>query len=442
MRGWTPLFDAVPTAYDLDHDGTDELIVQGNDTQVYVFSAATGRVLSTLPTTLPRHWYVERALNEVTVAVLRPGEAPSLLVADPAAYVAAWRFVPDQSSHDKFVFQKRWEVRADGCHPEPGMDAAAVAADLDGDGTQEVLVQTEETGAYAFTADGQMLWKKCIGGGNAAPVVGDLYGDGRPDVVFASDSGVVTAVDGAHGETEWAFDATASHVWPASVSVSPTVAELDGHPPQEVLFTARNAWSAKPSDAPNEHVAIFAVHGNASAPGKAGLLWMLQPAWANPLSYTPLVVRDVDGDGHPDIFGMDWNTIGHYPGNWERLNATHVFRLDSDGHPVWKRDLETWWSNKNIALADADGDGRPDVIVEGPRYGGDGVWRLSAATGQPEAYMPFAGWQVMRGPLLADLRHDGRMEMVAAVEPVDHPGGPRGALLVIEMQAAYNPLPR
>ncbi|MHB1261123.1 MAG: FG-GAP repeat domain-containing protein [Thermoplasmatota archaeon] len=435
LDAWPGQFDAAPTAYDLDGDGVDEVIAQAADTKVYVFRAATGHVLAVLPTTIPPAWHIEKVLNTVEVAVLRPGEAPSLVVTDHAAYVAVWRFNAAASTADHFSFDRQFDLRMDECRPSPGMDAKAAVGDLDGDGELEIVVQTEERGFFALRADGSTLWSKCWGGGNSAPVIADLDGNGRPEVILGSDAGLLSVLDGATGAPRWTYDARQAGIDPASISVSPTVAELDGVAPLEILFTARHAPRGGPETYAQDHLAIFAVHQN-PASYQAELLWMRQPEWGNPLSNTQLVAHDIDGDGAMDILGMDWNTIGHYPGDWERLGPAHVFRLDAQGNDVWVREMETWWSNQDIAVADLDGAGQLSVLVNGPAGPYDGLWRLSADTGMAEGFLPLAGWKVARGPQLADLHHDGSMQLLFPVKPIDDEA--RGAIVVFDLGVPYD----
>ncbi|MEA3136371.1 MAG: hypothetical protein QOJ26_190 [Thermoplasmata archaeon] len=432
LAAWTPPFDSKPKVVDIDGDGRSEVAALGNDSKVYVFEPASGKVLAVLETTLVPGWYIDHVLNAIEAAVLSPGEPVSLVVANSAAYVAAFRFVPATSTAESFSFEKVWERRLNGCNPQPSMDAKPVLSDLDGDGKLEILLQTEEVGVFALRSDGTTLWKQCWGGGNSDPVADDLDGDGKPEAIFASDAGYLAVLDGAKGFVKWTFDARDAGVTPASISVSPTVAELDGHSPKEIVFTARNAPSADPAQFTQHHMAIIAVHASEETGWEGQAIWVRQPEWANPLSYTHIVARDVDGDGRMDLFGMDWNTIGHFPGNWERLGDSHVFRLDADGNDVWVHTIDSWWSNKDIAITDANGDGKLDVLANGPYVGQDGLWVLSAATGEPGAFLPAGGWKILRGPQLIDLSHNGKVQLVIPVEPVD-PGDRRGSILVVDL---------
>lgn len=434
---WPSDYDAAPIAFfDLDGDGAKEVIAHSNDTKVHVYNPHSGRRVASLPTTLPSGWYVERVLNAVAVDRLAPGEPPTLVVTNHAAYVAAWRFEPEQSNPREFRFAKAWEVRLDDLYHNPSMDAKATLADLDGDGRKDILVQTEEAGLYALrSTDGGVMWKHHWAGGNAAPIAVDLDGDGKLEAVFASDTGKVCAFAGATGATKWCFDAAAQGITPGSIPVAPTVADLDGKAPLEVLFTVRDAHAAQPARYGDNHLGIFAIHGLPN--GRVEVLWQRQPDWAHPLSYTQLVVLDVTGDGKPEVLGMDWNTIGHLPGSWENLGPAHLFALDAAGEDLWVRTVDSWWSNKDIAVVDADGDGGLDVLANGARDGSDGVWRFDARTGQPEAFLAVQPWKLERGPVVVDLLGDGTMDVVLPVAP-NEGRQDRGALLVYDTGAGWN----
>ncbi len=431
LDDWPGPIEATPTTYDLNGDGVEEVLAHSRDRTVYAFDPSSGQALATLHTSYPPSWHTEAILNSVAADKLAPGEDPSIVVSNPAAYLSRWQV--DQSAGDggQLAVEKVWEHRMDTCNDSPSMDGGPVLADLDGDGELEILVQGEEQGLYAVEPNGTLRWHHCWAGGNSAPTVADLDGDGRLEAIFASDDGLLAVLDGGSGEPMWTFDVNAHGVHPGSMPQTPTVADLDGELPLEVLFIARSAEIDDPDRYDENHMAIFAV-GQDPETWKAELKWMRQPDWANPMSITKLVVDDVDDDGEADIFGMDWNTIGHRPGNWEVLGPANVFRLDAQGQDVWVRQVDTWWSNSNIALADFDQDGAREVLVNAPAGEGDGLWRISADSGKAEARLAVSPWKVTRGPQLLDLDADGSGELVVAAS-LDDPDVQRGAILVYSL---------
>ncbi len=434
---WPGVVDATPTPYDLDADGVLEVVVHALDQTIYVFDA-TGRVVATLPTTYPAAWDVEAVLNSVAVAVMEPRAPPSIVVTNHAAYVTRWQYDPIASREGSMVFDKMWEWRMDACLDHPGMDAGPTLADLDNDGELEVLVQVEELGLYALDGDGSLLWGHCWGGGNSAPAAADLDGDGTVEAIFASDAGFISVFRGATGQPVWTFDAAhASHgVRPASIVVQPTVADLDGQLPLEILFSARHAPRDGGEDYGEFHMGLFAVRQNLTT-WQSELVWQRQPAWANPMSNTRLIVHRENDSGEIAIFGMDWNTIGHRPGAWERLGPAHLFRLDAEGQDVWVRPLDAWWSNQDFALADGDGDGELEILVNAGLGHGDGLWRYSIHNGSAEGAIGLGSWKMLRGPVMTDRDGDGIMQVLMPVQPIHGPAS-MGALLWIDLGVPYH----
>jgi len=416
-----------PKLFDFNHDGRMEIVVQNDNRYVYVFDSKTGALRGELTTTYPSGWGA-RSINGPEVNILVRGGVPFLVLANSAAFLTVFKY-GGVASTGKFLFTKVWERRLSDCHSNPGMDAKPVLADLDKDGDFEILAQTEEVGVFALRYDGSTYWKRCIGGGNAEPGVGDLNADGWPDVVWTSDTGVVTASDGRTGNTRWTFWAGASTygLGSASFPVGPAVTQLDGRGGADVVVGARD--SSDCTHYANNHATLFALSGTGA------LLWRRQPPNATPLTYTHAIVWDVDNNGQKDVLWADWNTQGHVCGNWEVVGQSHVYRIDAAGNLRWTITMGAWWNNKDLALADVDADGVQEVLANGPSGGNDGIWYLNSRTGAKEAFVSASPWKLTRGPVVANLWGEGTMQWVVPVQSLDDT---QGAVLVYNTGVAYN----
>ncbi len=425
-----------PLVFDFNGDGIKEIIVHNDNKRVYIFDSQTGQLDAEILTKYPPGWGA-RPINGVEAAVLQYGGVPHLVVANSAAYITVLRFEEGPSSRGNFVFTKLWETRTTACEPNPSMDAKPVLADLNNDGTFEILVQTEEVGVYALRMDGTTMWKQCIGGGNGEPAVADIDFDGQLDVVWASDGGVITAMNGKFGTTKWTFWANhpSFNLHSASVPIGPTIGQVDGVGPLDIVFGARDSHDA--DDWSKNHAALFVVKGNGQ------LLWMRQDPTGAPLTYTHPIIADVDNDGNADILWADWNTVGHKPPDpdspdaWKVTGPAHFYRYDHTGVMKWRTTLDTYWHNKDLALADVDNDGVQEVLANGPGSGGDGIWYLNSITGAKETFIKTHPWKVTRGPIVEDLWNTGTMQWVVPVTAASATVS-GGAILVFDTHAPYN----
>jgi len=82
-------------------------------------------------------------------------------------------------------------VRPDGdYYPPSGIPAPAIA-NLVGDARPEIVVSLNDGFVYCFSPEGERLWRYDVSGGaprtfSSEPVVSDLNGDGRPEVIFGT----------------------------------------------------------------------------------------------------------------------------------------------------------------------------------------------------------------------------------------------------------------
>ncbi|MEA3200903.1 MAG: hypothetical protein QOE90_2331 [Thermoplasmata archaeon] len=442
-------FEAFDTASlvlaDVDGDGRQEVVTQNDNNHVYVLDAARGRILAELTTTHPGNdsWGA-RDINPVSVGRLEPGGPICLVVPNGAGYVSAWCYQGKDLVTGRLRFQERWEIDASpwlyekgyaAAHPwvdttqRPGLDGDAFLADVTGDGRPEVFLETDgPAGQLSFGPDGKYRWSTSMWDGNAGAVVADLKADGRKEAVFASDAGVISVYDAKAGKLLWTFDARQHGAAPGSIPVPPLAADITGDGKPEIVFAARDAHDA--ANVMNDHATWFALAGD----GK--LLWATSAPWMNPLSYDHPAALDVNGDGVKDVVALDWNTIGHKPGNWETTGRpSNLFALDGrTGKPIWHVPVDVDWSNKDFVVLGHD------IILDERRDGVEGLGVRSLAGGGPTGFFPLpAGWSAMRGPVAGDVDGDGLVDLVVPLARPDAApnyrtldvGHREGALLVV-----------
>ncbi len=411
-------FDTPAAAVaDFDGDGWVEIVAHNDNQYVYVMSVRDGRVVAEFRPDYPGNWDV-RPINDIAVADVDGNGILEIISVTSAAHVCVHTFVPENSTRESFEFRKVWCHRMDDYDGwEAAADGGPWVEDVDGDGRMEIFAQTEDKGLYAFNYDGEVRWSKDEWGGNGGATVADLWGDGKPEVIFFDDGGGVRAYDASSGEHKWTFWG-GSHVWPGSIPVAGSAADLDGDGKKEIVFMARHADHAEPENLWMNNFTLFVLHHDGR------LKWKSQPHWGNPLSYTHPILYDVTGDGKLEIIAQDWNTMGHKPGTWQKTGLANVFAYRHDGAELWRTEVDNSWSNDDLGLADIDGDGRFEVFAIGYGPGGDGIWFLDAATGEKKGHATVGpGRQISRGPIIGDFDGSGKTMWAVPVHSPSTGGG-------------------
>jgi hypothetical protein len=335
------------------------------------------------------------------------------------------------------TFQKEWAFLLPGWN----RTSSPAIADVDGDGVNEVVFGHQDGKVRVYRGNGTLLWSSPavpgIGAGcraqttatavDSSPAVADIDDDGTPEVIVGvgstwvpNQNGSVVVFDGSTGAVEWRWsgggdeDAIPANTgspdgWCDGVYSTPAVGDVDGDGHLDVVFAG---WDFR----------IWAVDRNGVAlPGFP--FNNDDTVWSSP------ALVDVDADGRAEIFIGGDSTPGGY---FDHLGG--VFRaLDWSNGTV----VELWNQTPNEvihsspAIADINGDGRIEVVV-----GSGDNWRTVCSAGHPSCtstsgtdHVRLHAWHaddgsvvpgfpvsfgdtVMGSPALGDVDSDGLPEIV------------------------------
>jgi len=145
--------------------------------------------------------------------------------------------------------------------------ASAVLIDLDGDGRVDVLKSVDNLGkddahdaVYAFTTDGRVLWRVNGFSGEDSPNVADLDGDGTLEIVGMTFGGEVYCLD-AKGRVKWRRDLRPEFDNSAHAYMAPILCDLNGERQLEVLaITNGGYFDEKSSKGHDGNGVLFALN--------------------------------------------------------------------------------------------------------------------------------------------------------------------------------------
>jgi hypothetical protein len=235
-------------------------------------------------------------------------------------------------------------------------------------------------------------------------VSGDINGDGVPDLVFADMSASGNAVVVLQDATHPGQFLTPLKLATGAMTPSVAVADLNGDGLADVVAADFD------SNGNTGQVTLF--FQNPASPGT------FQAAVNFPAGAQPQAVRiaDVNGDGLPDLI-----VANRGPGSDGTGSPGVSVLLQDATHPgsfLAPITYSTPWGAIDVAVADLNGDGKPDLAVAslGPAPTGAVSVLLQNATtpGTFGTATPYAGFGQPLSVAIADLNGDGHPDIAVA----------------------------
>jgi M6 family metalloprotease-like protein len=335
-----------------------------------------------------------------------------------------------------------WPRRLSGTHTEE-----ILAADLDGDGTYEIVAGDNTGRLYAFDLDGSAYFDNAgmrgafmvlEGGLHGSPVAYDIDGEGGEELLVGTGEGLL-AISGASRSGADIIDTV---LRPGGMS-QPAVADLLGHLEGEEIVAYRKGAIEVVHPLLEEVLVTFPVYTDLGADevylamadldraegegyevvlaGSDGTVWVydssgnLLPGWGQQITggfAGPPAIADIDGDSYLEVVISDteYKTYALDRGGgrvkgWPQYGSGCSL-------PVW--DFEFYPPDTSVALppavlVDLDGDGVAEVI-QGSRYECVVAWDGGASR---LANYPFTIGGASASVAFGDIDGDGKGEFVA-----------------------------
>jgi len=199
------------------------------------------------------------------------------------------------------------------------------AADVDGDGADEVVAGSTNGSVYLFESDGSVAWQREIGGRVLAVSTATLAGQERPAIIAGGTGATVFAFT-ADGEELWSFPIPYYHGAGVITTLFPADLSGDG---SDAVIAGVEGWR------------YYAIDGDGAE------IWRVESVRMSTVG----AAGDLDGDGRDEVVaGTEYHSWPVY---------------DDDGRKLFSYAPGTGPGCNDVVIADLTGDGTPEIFFAG-----------------------------------------------------------------------------
>jgi len=286
-----------------------------------------------------------------------------------------------------------------------GVDPITVAiGDIDGDGKPDLVINYGSGDVSVLrntSSPGSLSFAPKMDFATAYPIyvaIGDLDGDGKPDLVFDGGSGGVSVLLNTSSPGNLSFAAEVDFGI-GGYGHSVAIGDIDGDGKPD-LVTA------------NEHTSTVSVLLNTSSPGY--LSFAPNKDFATGAGPIYVAIGDLDGDGKPDLVTAN-DGYGGIIGNTVSVLLQNTGSSGSLSFAL-NKDFATGALPTSVAIGDIDGDGKPDLVTANSNVNTVSVLRNMGSHGSADfaAKVDFATGTDPYSVAIGDIDGDGKPDLVTA----------------------------
>lgn len=388
---------------DVNSDGRPDAVTRHSpNLRLAINNTAPGAATLSLAAERTISFPVNMSPNDVDAGDVNGDGRPDLLVeASGQTFFVMPNLTAPASGEPAFG---RIDLRSANANP-----VAMISSDLNGDGRPDLVALDNSDSIYVTPGVAPALAVPYLtrarqgfaaGSGPRGLAAADVNGDGRPDLVTANvssnDLSVLMSATPA-GAGDAGFDA------PQSLAV--------GNGPQSVAFSDLNGDGRPDLVAGNFSGGSVSVLLNTTTPGARAPSFAPQHPLAAGVSPRSVVPTDVNGDGRPDLVVANVNAN----------TATVLINQTAPGATVpffaAGQNFATGAGPFAVAAGDLNGDGRPDLIVANRDAATVSVLLNTTLPGGSPSFAPQQAFATQTGPnaaAVADVNGDGRPDLVVA----------------------------